>query len=125
MVILLPQNIYVEKYGSSLNLVAQNERFGYSYIFGTLGDTECCGSACVVVTEIDTKIFFDILRTTQASVLHIVESATWIIRGLPEYEKKINDTLGDAAHIEIFPQREGWLVLVHIDDEDLYSENFL
>lgn len=125
MLISLPNSISVEKYGSKLNLVAYNERLGCSYLFGTLGNTECCGSACVVVTEIDAIIFFDILRTTQASVLHIVESATWILHGLPEYEKKINDILGDAAHIEIFPQREGWLVLVHIDDEDLYSENFL
>lgn len=125
MLIPLPRSIYVEKYGSKLTLIAHNERSGYSYIFGTLGNTECCGSACVVVTEIYTNLFFDILRTTKASVLHIVESATWGTYELPKYEKEINDKLGDAAHIEIFPQLKGWLVLVHIDDEDLYAENFL
>lgn len=125
MLIPLPHNIYIGKYGSKLNLVANNDDKGYSYICGTLGNTECCGSACVVMTEIDTSLFFDILRTTRASVLHIVESAVWGTYGLPKYEKEINDKLGDAAHIEIFPQLKGWLVLVHIDDEDLYLENFI
>lgn len=122
MLIPLPDSISIEKYGSKLNVISYTDA---SFLFGTLGNTQCCGSACVVVTEIYPNLFFDILRATRASVLHIVESATWATYGLPKYEKGINDNLGGAAHIKIFPQEKGWLVLVHIDDEDLYAENFL
>lgn len=124
MTTIFPTGIFLESHGSKLNYVTQYSSV-YGYLWGYLGNTQCCGSACVLISELSCSSFFHILRETKASVLHIVESCPWISHKLSHYKKEINDKLGDAAHIEIFPQTNGWLVLVHIDDEDLYLENFI
>lgn len=121
---IFPNGIFLESHGSKLNYISKYT-FDYGYLWGYLGNTACCGSACVLIDELSCSSFFHILKETKASVLHIVETSIYgggQLEGLPE----INRALGGVA--TVIAHQVGvreWLVLVEITDQVEYERKFL
>ncbi len=121
---IFPNEIFLESHGSKLNYVT-NYSNSYGYLWGILGNTQCCGSACVLITEITGTLFLHILKETKASVLHIVETGFYG-EGLPYYLPSINASLKGCATVTVHEVgRKQWLVLVEITDQIGYEEKFL
>jgi len=121
---IFPAEIFLESHGSKLNYVT-NYSSSYGYLWGYLGNTQCCGSACVLITGIGHSSFFHILKETKTSVLHIVETGFYG-EGLPYYLPSINASLKGCATVTVHEvgQRQ-WLVLVEITDQVEYERKFL
>ena len=121
---IFPNGIFLESHGSKLNYVT-NYSDSYGYLWGILGNTQCCGSACVLISEITYTLFLHILKETKTSVLHIVETGFYV-GGLPLYLPLINASLKGCATVtvhEVGPRQ--WLVLVDITDQVEYERKFL
>lgn len=121
---IFPNEIFLESHGSKLNYIT-NYSSNYGYLWGILGDTQCCGSACVLITEISSQLFFHILKVTKTSVLHIVETSFYG-EGLPYYLPSINTSLEGCATVTVHEvEKNQWLVLVEITDQVEYERKFL
>lgn len=121
---VFPNGIFLESHGSKLNYVT-NYSSGYGYLWGILGNTQCCGSACVLITEITSALFFHILKETKTSVLHIVETGFYG-EGLPYYLPSINTSLKGCATVTAYEVgTKQWLALVEITDQVEYGRKFL
>ncbi len=121
---IFPEEIFLESHGSKLNYVT-NYSSSYGYLWGILGNTQCCGSACVLITEITSRLFLHILKETKTSVLHIVETGFYG-DGLPYHLPSINASLKGCATVTVHEVgQKQWLVLVEITDQIGYGEKFL
>lgn len=121
---IFPNGIFLESHGSKLNYVT-NYSSSYGYLWGFLGNTQCCGSACVLITEITDKLFLHILKETKTSVLHIVETGFYG-EVLPYCLPSINASLKGCATVTVHKVGTNqWLALVEITDQVEYERKFL